>query len=91
MIYLVMLAKEVNIHTVNMHEAKTKLSALVKEALAGEEVVIVSAGKPLVKLVPLDSETRPRVPGRYRGKIAIAPDFDKTSDDLIAAFEGTCP
>jgi len=77
--------------TVNMHEAKTKLSALVKKALAGEEVVIASAGRPLVKLVALDSKTHPRVPGRYRDQIAIAPDFDKTPDDLIAAFEGTCP
>ena len=78
-------------HTVNMHEAKTRLSALVKEALAGEDVVIASAGKPLVRLVPLRSETQPRVPGRYRGKISISPDFDKLPDDLLASFEGTDP
>jgi len=38
---------------VNMLEAKNKLSQLVKNALAGEEVVIASNGEPMVKLVPV--------------------------------------
>ena len=38
--------------TVNMHEAKTQLSKLVEAALAGEDVVIAKAGKPVVRLVP---------------------------------------
>ena len=28
------------------------------------------------------------MPGRLAGKIWIAPDFDETSEDVIAAFEG---
>jgi hypothetical protein len=28
------------------------------------------------------------VPGRYKGKITMAPDFDDTPDEIIAAFEG---
>ena len=75
-------------HTVNMHEAKTRLSALVKDALAGEEVVIAKAGQPLVKLVPLQQDLRPRQPGRYKGKIKIAADFDETPAEIIDAFEG---
>jgi prevent-host-death family protein len=59
---------------VNMHEAKTSLSRLVERALAGEEVVIARNGEPLVKLVPIPKERKPRVPGRYKGKIWIAPD-----------------
>ncbi|MEB3200215.1 MAG: type II toxin-antitoxin system prevent-host-death family antitoxin [Synechococcaceae cyanobacterium] len=35
------------------HDAKTHLSRYVDQALAGEEVVIARAGKPLVRLAPL--------------------------------------
>ena len=75
-------------HLVNMHEAKSKLSSLVKEVLSGKEVVIAKAGKPLVKLIPFQQDSRPRVPGRYKNQIEIAPDFDLTSEDIIKAFEG---
>ena len=74
--------------TVNMHEAKTKLSSLVEEALAGEDVIIARAGTPLVKLVPVRRDTRPRKPGRFKGMIRMAPDFDQTPEAIIAAFEG---
>ena len=41
--------------SVNMHEAKTHLSKLVQQAADGEPFVIARAGKPLVKVVPLDA------------------------------------
>jgi prevent-host-death family protein len=74
--------------TVNMHEAKTTLSRLVERALAGEEVVIAKDGKPLVKLVPIRVPEAPRQPGRLRGRLRMAPDFDRTPEDVIDAFEG---
>jgi antitoxin (DNA-binding transcriptional repressor) of toxin-antitoxin stability system len=51
-------------------------------------IVIAKAGKPYLDLVPHREETAPRQPGRFKGKIKIADDFDQTSDELIAAFEG---
>lgn len=72
---------------VNMHEAKSHLSALVEEVLAGGEVVIARAGKPLVQLVPYRARKEPRNPGRWKGKLWIAEDFDATPEDVIAAFE----
>ncbi|MGV1100880.1 type II toxin-antitoxin system Phd/YefM family antitoxin [Thiovibrio sp. JS02] len=75
-------------HTVNMHEAKTKLSLLVEEALSGEDVIIAKAGKPLVRLVPLHTDDRQRTPGRFKGQITLSPDFDATPEELIASFEG---
>lgn len=36
---------------VNMHEAKSQLSALVERVLAGEQVTIARAGAPVVDLV----------------------------------------
>jgi prevent-host-death family protein len=74
--------------TVNMHEAKTTLSRLVKRALAGEEVVIAKDGKPLVKLVPIRVPEASHQPGRLRGRLRMAPDFDRTPEDVIDAFEG---
>jgi prevent-host-death family protein len=47
---------------VNMHQAKASLSRLVELALAGEEVVIARNGEPLVRLVPVEKKSEPRVP-----------------------------
>ncbi len=75
-------------HTVNMHEAKTNLSKLVEEAVGGEDVIIAKAGMPLVRLVPVKRDMRPRKQGRLKGRISIAKDFDETPEEIIEAFEG---
>ncbi len=51
--------------TVNMHEAKSQLSALVEAANAGEEVIIARAGKPVARLVPFEPADQPRKPGGW--------------------------
>jgi prevent-host-death family protein len=51
------------VKTVNVHEAKTTLSALLERAHNGEEIILAKAGKPYARLVPL-AEPRERVPGR---------------------------
>lgn len=67
---------------VNIYQAKTHLSAIIDEALRGEEIIIGRHGTPTVRLVPV----QPRKPsdgfGNLRGKLWIAPDFDKTPDDF---------
>jgi prevent-host-death family protein len=53
---------------VTIHEAKTHLSRLIKEALAGGDVTIAQgrSGEPLVKIVPAQPlEKRKRVPGKF--------------------------
>jgi len=45
--------------------------------MKGEKILIAKGGKPLVKLVKIQNETGKRVPGKLRGKIWIAPDFDE--------------
>jgi len=72
---------------VNMHQAKSSLSRLVQRALEGEEVVIARNGEPLVKLVPVPKERKPRVPGRYKGKVWMAPDFEFTDAEIEELFE----
>ena len=73
---------------VNMHQAKTSLSRLVERALSGEEIVIARNGEPLVKLVPVEKKPEPLIPGRYKGKILISPDFEFTDEEIAELFEG---
>lgn len=42
--------------TYNMHEAKTHLSRLVREAVEGEPFIIARAGKPLVKVTAVEGD-----------------------------------
>ena len=74
---------------VNIHEAKTHLSRLVEQAAAGEEIVIGKAGRPMARLVPFQARGTPRTPGRWKGAVEIADDFDATPDWLIDEFEGS--
>lgn len=51
---------------INVAEAKAKLSELLDRALAGEEIVIARAGKPLARLLPVE-QLKLRKPGAWRG------------------------
>ena len=73
--------------TVNMHQAKSSLSRLVERAIAGEDVVIARNGEPLVRLVPVSRDRKPRVPGRLKGKVWISPDFEFTDAEIKELFE----
>lgn len=72
---------------VNMHEAKSQLSKLIEKAVRGEDVVIAKAGKPQVRLVPIQPETKDWF-GMDEGKIWMADDFDELPADIMAAFYG---
>ena len=72
---------------VNLHDAKTNLSRYVEQALDGDDVVIARAGKPLVKLVPVDTTPRKRQLGFMRSQgIATADLKDDFADDINAMF-----
>ena len=60
---------------VNLHDAKTHLSRYVAHALEGHEVVIAKAGRPLVRLVPLEPPAQGRVGGFLRDSSVIAADL----------------
>ena len=73
--------------TVNLHAAKTHLSRLVDEAVAGKDVVIAKAGKPMVRLVPVEPKRRRTGFGADKGQIWISDDFDAPlPDDLLRLF-----
>ena len=72
---------------VNIHEAKTQLSRLLRQVSAGEEIVIARAGKPVAKLIPVDGEPK-RVFGLDKGLFEVPEDFDDPlPDDLLVEFE----
>jgi prevent-host-death family protein len=74
--------------TVNIYDAKTRLSQLVDKAVAGEDVIVSRNGKPLVRITRLESPRRPVRFGVLKGKIQIARDFDAPlPPDIVAAFE----
>lgn len=63
--------------TVNLYEAKTRLSKLVDRAAAGEEIIIAKAGTPKARLVPYRPARKKRRFGQnLLGISYIADDFD---------------
>jgi prevent-host-death family protein len=75
--------------TVNIYDAKTRLSQLIDKAASGEDVVVCRNGKPLVRITQLIEPKRRIHFGVLKGKVSIAADFDAPlSDEVLAAFEG---
>lgn len=71
--------------TINIHEAKTHLSRLVDKAAAGEPFIIAKAGKPIVRVVPLDTPEparRSRL-GFLAGQVSVPDDFDTMGSAAI--------
>jgi prevent-host-death family protein len=63
---------------VNTYEAKAKLSALVRRARNGEEIVIAQAGVPMVRLVPVQAEVSRSRLGLDRAAFTVPEDFNDT-------------
>ena len=74
--------------TVNVHEAKTHLSRLLKRVEAGEEIVISRGGQPVARLLAYAPGSRRRSIGADRGVVQIPDDFDRPlPDEVLADFE----
>ncbi len=74
--------------TVNVHEAKTRLSRLLVHAETGDEVVIARGGKPVARLVPFERALPTRRFGAMRGQITVDERFfEPLPEDELAAWE----
>lgn len=76
---------------INMHEAKTQLSRLVEKAVDGESFIIAKAGRPLVKVMRIDTPALHKVQrlGFLVNQITIPDDFDRMGNEAIVnLFEG---
>jgi len=61
---------------VNVHEAKTHFSKLLRRVMNGERFIIAKAGRPVAVLSPIEEPPESRIPGNDKGKVVIANDFD---------------
>jgi prevent-host-death family protein len=75
--------------SVNIYDAKTRLSQLVDKAAAGEDVILSRNGKPLVRITALTPPKRRVKYGVLKGKFKIPADFDDPLPaNVLAEFEG---
>ena len=72
---------------VNTHEAKSRLSELIRAAEEGTEVIVARNGRPVAKLVAWDALERHRRPGAWAGLIDLPDDLVGSDPDVLAAFD----
>ena len=74
---------------VNMHDAKSRLSALVEAVESGREreVIIARNGKPAARLVAISTEPRRRIGGLAKGKFVVPDNIDRDNEDIRRLFE----
>jgi prevent-host-death family protein len=79
---------------VDVHEAETRLPGLLERAVAGDEVIIMQAGRRMVRLTPVEGESPGPTPrferrlGTAKGMFVVPDDFnDPLPDDILDEFE----
>ena len=76
--------------SINMHEAKTRLSQLVARAAKGEAFIIAKAGKPVARVMAYDSpeQSQQKRIGFMAGEFTVPEDFDRMGQDEIVEMFG---
>lgn len=74
-------------HVVNTHEAKSRLSELIREAEEGAEVIVARNGRPVAKIVAWKAATSARVPGSWSGRVGYGEDLVDSDSDIVAIFD----
>ena len=72
---------------VNTHEAKSRLSELIREAEAGAEVIVARNGHPVAKIVPWSPDRPVRVAGIWAGRVGYRGDVVGSDAEIAAMFE----
>lgn len=72
---------------VGVHEAKSRLSELLRLVDSGQEVEIARGGEPVARLVPFRSGETRRL-GIDQGVYTVPDDFDSAlPDDVLESFQ----
>lgn len=74
-------------HVVNTHEAKSRLSELIREAEAGRDVIVARNGQPVAKIIPWPPERPVRRPGAWAGRVRVEGDLVGSDEDVVALFD----
>lgn len=70
-----------------IHQAKTNLSNLIKQAAAGEEIIICRGATPVARLVVIGEVKGHRQPGALKGQLTVGPEFfDDLPEQELAAW-----
>ncbi len=73
--------------TVNIHDAKSQLSALINKVLNGEKIIIARNNQPVVELVALKKQKR--VPGHLKGKIKVLGTWEESDGAVNELFDNS--
>lgn len=74
-------------HVVNTHEAKSRLSELIREAEQGRDVIVARNGHPVAKIIPWPPRRPARVGGAWEGRIEHSSDLIGSDDDVTSLFD----
>lgn len=74
-------------HIVNTHEAKSRLSELIRQAEAGAEVIVARNGQPVARIVAWTPETTQRTSGSWAGQVVYGDDVVSTDPDITQMFD----
>jgi len=72
---------------INIHEVKPRLSQLLQQVEAGDEIIIAWANKPIARLVAYQEKPVKRRLGEAKGMVEIMPDFYQLPDNFMEHFE----
>lgn len=76
------------IKTIPLYKAKANLSALIDQALNGEEIIISRDKVPIIKLMPISSKPKGRNFGSLKGRATIGPEFfSPLTEDELSSWE----
>lgn len=74
-------------HLVNTHEAKSRLSELIREAERGSDVIVARDGQPVAKSIPWPPKRPSRAPGQWAGRVEYHSDPVGPDPDVAMLFE----
>jgi prevent-host-death family protein len=75
--------------SVNFREFRENLSAYLREVRHGASLIVTSRGEEVARIEPPAPKPNRKAEliGLFKGRLQMAPDFDETPDDLMAAME----
>jgi len=71
---------------VNTHEAKSRLSELIREAEEGVEVIVARNGHPVARIIPWRATHSARVPGAWAGQVGYSDDLVGSDEEIVEMF-----
>ena len=74
-------------HVVNTHEAKTRLSELIREVEQGGDVIVARNGTPVARIIAWPPTRPTRVAGRWAGLVEYRSDIVGPDADVVAMFD----